>query len=117
MPRATILRSTLVSALAALALTAALAGASSAARAADAGASSLPACIGVKSESRYVPYGYNHVVILTNGCTKAATCRVSTDVNPQPTTAEVPAGATVEVLTFAASPAQSFTARVTCTLR
>jgi len=116
MPRATTFGSTLLSALV---LAVALVGASSGARAADAGAPSpsLPACIGVRAEARYVPYGYNHVVILTNGCSKAATCRVSTDVSPQPVTAEVAAGTTVEVLTFAASPASSFTPRVSCTLR
>lgn len=82
----------------------------------DSGAASLPACIAVRAEARYVPYGYNHVVILTSGCTKAATCLVSTDVNPQVVTTEVAAGQTVEVLTFSASPAQRFTPHVTCSL-
>jgi hypothetical protein len=79
-------------------------------------APSLPACIGVATEARYVPYGYNHIVRLTNGCSKAATCIVSTDVNPQPTSVEVAASAIVDVLTFTASPAQTFHARVTCKL-
>ncbi|MDB4935323.1 MAG: hypothetical protein JWP87_2295 [Labilithrix sp.] len=83
----------------------------------DAGASTaLPACISVGTDARYVPYGYNHVVLLKNGCSKAATCTVSTDVNPQATTVEVAAAAAVEVLTFTASPAQTFSARVTCKL-
>ncbi|MDB5221152.1 MAG: hypothetical protein JWO86_9079 [Myxococcaceae bacterium] len=82
----------------------------------DAGASSLPACIGVGTEARYVPYGYNHIVLLKNGCSKAATCSVSTDVNPQPTAVEVASATNVEVLTFTASPAQTFHARVTCKL-
>jgi hypothetical protein len=84
----------------------------------DAGAPApgLPACIDVKTESRYVPYGYNHVVIIKNGCSKAATCTVSTDVNPQPTTAEIAAGATSEILTFAGSPSQTFTAKASCKL-
>ena len=77
----------------------------------------LPACIAVSTESRYVPYGYNHVVILRSGCSKSAACVVSTDVNPEPVKAEVAAGTTVEVLTFLASPSQTFTARVTCDLR
>lgn len=77
----------------------------------------LPACISVATEARYVPYGYNHVVILKSGCSKAATCSVSTNVNPQATSVEVAVRATVEVLTFTASPAQTFTANVTCTLR
>jgi hypothetical protein len=82
----------------------------------DAGAPALPACIQVGTSSHYVPYGYNHVVSLKNGCSKAATCTVATDVNPQPTSAEVAPGTTVEVLTFAGSPAQTFVARVTCKL-
>ena len=83
---------------------------------ADAGAASLPACISVATEARYVPYGYNHVVLLRNGCSKAATCSVSTDVNPQAMSVDVAAGTSVEVLTFTASPAQTFHARVTCKL-
>lgn len=85
---------------------------------ADAGssASSLPACVAVATDARYVPYGYNHVVIVKNGCSKAATCSVSTNVNPQATSVEVNAAASVEVLTFTASPAQTFTARVSCRL-
>jgi hypothetical protein len=86
--------------------------------AADAGApSSIPACIGVAKEARYVPYGYNHVVVLKNGCSKAATCIVATDVNPQASSVDVASGATVEVLTFTGSPAQTFTPRVGCKLR
>lgn len=87
--------------------------------AADAGApppSPIPACIAIKTESRYVPYGYNHVVIATSGCTKAASCTVTTDVNPEPVAFQVPAGKTVEVLTFTASPSQTFTAKVACKL-
>jgi hypothetical protein len=76
----------------------------------------LPACIGVATEARYVPYGYNHIVRLTNGCSKAATCAVSTDVNPQATSVDVAASATIDVLTFTASPAQTFHAHVTCKL-
>ena len=79
-------------------------------------AASLPACIGVATEARYVPYGYNHIVRLVNGCSKAATCAVATDVNPQATSVDVASAATVDVLTFTASPAQTFHARVTCKL-
>jgi hypothetical protein len=84
---------------------------------ADGGTSALPACVSVATEARYVPYGYNHVVLLKNGCSKAATCSVATDVNPQATTVDVASAASVEVLTFTASPAQTFHARVTCKLR
>lgn len=84
------------------------------ASATDAGA---PACVAIRTESRWVPYGYNHIVILTNGCARDATCSVSTDVNPEPTTVDVPRSATVEVLTFRASPASAFVPRVACALR
>ena len=89
----------------------------SVANAQDGGASTIPACVGVATDARYVPYGYNHVVVLKNGCSKTATCSVSTDVNPQATSVEVAPGTTVEVLTFTASPAQAFNARVGCRLR
>lgn len=82
----------------------------------DGGASVLPACISVATEARYVPYGYNHIVLLKNGCSKAATCSVATDVNPQAVSVDVASTASVEVLTFTASPAQTFHARVTCKL-
>jgi hypothetical protein len=85
--------------------------------AADAGAPAMPACIHHRAESRYVPYGYNHVVVIENGCSKPAACVVSTDVVPQPQNVDVPAGKTAEVLTFMGSPQQSFTPRVRCTLR
>ncbi len=92
---------------------------STASAAADAGAGdagSLPGCVGVTTESRYVPYGYNHLVVVANGCSKAATCSVSTDVSPAPYKVEVASLKSVEVLTFSGSPAQTFVARVTCTL-
>ena len=78
--------------------------------------SSIPACMSVATDARYVPYGYNHVVVLKNGCSKPATCNVSTDVNPKSTTVEVASASTVEVLTFTASPAQTFNAFVSCKL-
>jgi hypothetical protein len=83
----------------------------------DAGASGIPSCMQVTTESRYVPYGYNHIVHLKNGCSKAATCKVSTDVNPDVQTVEVPSSTSVEVLTYMAANAQTFVARVTCTLK
>jgi hypothetical protein len=87
------------------------------AHAADAGAPALPACVSVKTDSRYVPYGYNHIVVLTNGCARAASCTVSTDVNPEARQVSVPAGQTIELTTFMGSPSATFTAKVGCTLR
>ncbi len=83
----------------------------------DAGAATLPACVSVSTEARYIPFGYNHVVVLRNGCSKAAMCSVATDIAPQPQMVDVPASSTVEVLTFMSSPSQAFTARVRCSLR
>lgn len=89
--------------------------------AADAGAppppATLPACVSVKTESRYVPYGYNHIVVVTNGCVKPATCSVATDVNPTAQSVDIASGKAAEVLTFSGSPSSAFTARVSCTLR
>lgn len=100
------------------ALVAASASAPGRAAAADAGAtpSAVPACITVAHEARYVPYGYNHVVIVTNACTKSAVCTIATDVAPSPITSEVPARTSVEVTTFLGSPARTFVPRVRCVL-
>lgn len=80
---------------------------------ADAG---VPACIAVSTAARWVPYGYDHVVVLASSCGQPATCSVATDVNPTPTVVEVRPRETIEVITFRASPASSFAARVTCEL-
>ena len=102
-------------ALGALAL--ALLAAPGRAAAQDAGAEPpVPTCMRVRSEARYVPFGYNHVVVLRNGCSKDATCTIATDVNPAPTTAEVAKGTTQEVVTWSGSPASTFNARVACKL-
>ena len=81
----------------------------------DAG-SPLPACIRVSSEARYRNYGYDHLVTIQNGCDRAASCEVSTDVNPDVIHVRVGAGEALEVVTFRGSPAYVFTARVRCKL-
>ncbi len=86
--------------------------------AADAGAPpppAIPACIAVATESRYVPYGYNHIVRLKSSCEKPVTCTVSTDVNPEKQTVAVAPASTVEVTTFMGAASQTFVARVSCT--
>lgn len=99
-------------------ISAAVLGAAGSSQAADAGAPSpLPACIQVQSEARYVPYGYNHIVHLRNGCDRAATCTVATDVNPKPQTVDVAAASAVDVTTFMGAAAQTFTAQVGCVLK
>jgi len=84
--------------------------------AADAGAPSLPACVHFRAESRYVPYGYNHVVVIENGCSKPAACTVSTDVAPQPQNVDVPAGKTGEWPTLLGSPQPTLPAHQKCCL-
>jgi hypothetical protein len=74
------------------------------------------ACIGHWLEVRYRPFGYDHIVHIRNKCTKAAACTVTTDVNPQPTQVSVAANTEVEAVTWVGSPAQTFTANVSCKL-
>lgn len=71
-------------------------------------------CVKVSTEARYAAYGYDHLVDVTNGCDKAMTCDVSTNVNPTPTTVEVAVGETKTVLTYRGSPAREFSAKVDC---
>lgn len=71
-------------------------------------------CIAVWGEVRYGNVGWHHVVHLKNGCDKAFTCDVSTDVNPQPQRVVVPAHQEIEVVTFLDSPSRAFTPKVQC---
>ena len=71
-------------------------------------------CVTVRTEARYRGYGYDHLVHLSNGCESAAVCTVATDVNPEPQTVSVPPRSTETVLTFMASPARTFSAKVEC---
>lgn len=92
--------------------------ASATARADDAGAPApLPSCVKVTTESRYVPYGYNHIVHVQNGCAKTAACTVATDVNPQPQSVEVAPASTADVTTYMGSASSTFLAKVACVLR
>jgi hypothetical protein len=95
-----------------------LAGATATAQA-DAGAPpppAVPACMQVATSSRWVPFGYNHVVELANGCSKSATCQVSTDVNPEIQTVRLAPGEKRSIMTFMGSPSSTFVARVDCRL-
>ncbi len=56
--------------------------------------------------------GYDHVVVIDNGCDRAAACTVSTDVAPDPIQATVDAKKTVELTTFRSSPASTFKPKV-----
>lgn len=77
---------------------------------------SLPECVRVEAIVRWGADAYNHFVRLENGCDRRARCRVATDVSPEVQTVEVPAGRSVEVITFRGSPASEFTPRVSCEL-
>lgn len=80
-------------------------------------ADEVPECIQYRGEARYGAYGYNHFVIIRNGCDRDARCDVSTDVSPDRHRVTVPAGETKEVTTFIGSPAREFTPQVACTLQ
>jgi hypothetical protein len=73
-----------------------------------------PECVHVRTEARYVAYGYDHVVEIANECEKAMLCTVMTDVNPETTSVSVAAGQTRGVVTFRGSPAREFKATVLC---
>jgi hypothetical protein len=73
-------------------------------------------CIDAWGEARYRNYGYDHIVHLRSRCRVRVLCDVSTNVNPNPVRTSVPAGESVEVLTFRGSSAQEFTLKVSCEL-
>ncbi len=74
-------------------------------------------CVNVKAEARYSGVGYNHLVHLDNQCTFAAQCEVSTNVNKDPQTVNVPSKEKRTVLTWRGSPAREFTPYVVCIKR
>ncbi len=71
-------------------------------------------CVAVWPEARYGAMGYNHIVHLRNACTRDAECAVTTNVNPQPVAAIVPARREVTVTTWLGSPAREFTPHADC---
>lgn len=73
-------------------------------------------CVTYEASAVYRGLGYQHQVVLTNGCERDATCMVSTDVNPQAQQAIVKKGESETVVTFQGSPARTFTANVSCQL-
>lgn len=70
-------------------------------------------CVKHTVQARFIS-GYDHLVHLTNGCSRAAICQVSTDVNPEPQSVSLAVGASATVLTFRGSPARTFRAKVDC---
>jgi hypothetical protein len=77
----------------------------------------VPECIEYRGEARYRGLGYDHVVVIESSCQQTASCRVSTDVDPQEHEVDVPGGETAEVVTRRGSPARAFSPNVSCTLR
>jgi hypothetical protein len=73
-----------------------------------------PPCAKWWAEVRLRTYGYDHVVVIDNRCTKPVACQVSTDVSPPPIDVTVAATERREVLTFMDSPASTFVANVKC---
>lgn len=84
--------------------------------AADARAEPTPACVRSRGEARARVIGYDHIVIIENGCDKSVSCVISTDVAPDPITVTVEAKKTVELATFRGSPATVFKPKVECKL-
>lgn len=76
-----------------------------------------PTCIEHRGEARYRGFGYQHVVIIDNGCDQDARCEVATNVTPESQNVDVPAGETKEIITRNGSPARAFEPRVSCTLQ
>lgn len=73
-------------------------------------------CIDYRAEARYSGVGYDHLVHISNQCDRAATCDVSTNVNPDKVRVVVASKASETVLTWRGSPAREFTAAVSCRL-
>lgn len=87
----------------------------STARSAD-GEPATVACVETWGEARYRNYGYDHIVHLRNRCEKAVICRVSSNVNPDPSEVTVASKMEAEVMTFRGSPAREFVPKVDCRL-
>lgn len=71
-------------------------------------------CVEVRTEAPYVPFGYNHIVVLKNTCKTAMRCQVKTDVNPQIQIVTLAVGEEKRVTTFVGSPAKTFIPSVSC---
>jgi len=75
-------------------------------------------CAKAEASARYVGYGYTHVVTLKNGCTRAVTCELWTDVDATPrATVHVAPGESAEVVTRRGSPSRDVVASKTCSFR
>ena len=73
-----------------------------------------PECVHHQTQVRYGAYGYDHLVQIDNGCSRAVACVVRTNVRREPLLVDVPARASRTVVTFRGSPASEFKADVVC---
>jgi 6-phosphofructokinase len=78
---------------------------------------STPSCIKSWGEARARALGYDHVVVIENGCDKPAACVITTDVAPEPIQATVEPKQRVELTTFRNSPATAFKPKVECKVK
>jgi hypothetical protein len=67
-------------------------------------------------ETRYRSYAYDHVVHLSSGCHRVASCTVATNLSPTAVVVAVPPGEHVEVVTLRGSQLPEFTPMVACSL-
>jgi hypothetical protein len=74
-------------------------------------------CVAYQTEAYFASVGYDHLVHLTNNCAKAATCTVTTNVNPDAASVSLAPGEKQTIVTWRGSPAREFTADVSCRAR
>jgi hypothetical protein len=80
----------------------------------EANSGTAAGCVHWETEARWSGYAYNHLVHLDSGCGETMRCIVTTNVNPDPVTADLDPGEKETVTTFLGSPASEFSASVTC---
>ncbi|GAB4213409.1 MAG: hypothetical protein OHK0013_37260 [Sandaracinaceae bacterium] len=73
-----------------------------------------PRCVEVTWQARFDGSGHSHWVTVRNGCERAMSCTVRTDVAPSPIQVALAPGQSREVRTFLSSPATAFTPVVDC---
>jgi hypothetical protein len=72
-------------------------------------------CASVTATARFKAMGYTHIVTLTNGCERAVSCEVWTDVDPTPHyTLSAKPGKSAEVIVRNGSPAREVHAGKVC---
>lgn len=74
-----------------------------------------PRCMEVRAEPVYNGIGWNHVVVLRNGCDRRYDCQVSTNVDPSPSyPVSLAPGEERSVATRNGSPASGFSPKAIC---